>query len=95
MSEGEERRGWAAMIFPAGSADVFGAVRGSRQLHWTREAAFKEAEAWVAEMRAGPIRWESVGDGIMIGRIRGYGVVVRSVLLPLGPPPPSVEGESA
>jgi hypothetical protein len=82
------------MIFPAGVADVFGAVRGSRRLHWTREAACEEAEAWAEEMRAGPMRWESVGDGIMIGGIRGYGVVIRSILLPLGPPPRREDRES-
>jgi hypothetical protein len=88
MKAGErERRAWAAMIFAIGQADVFGAVRGSPRLHWTLEGARREAEGWVEEMRAGPIAWASVEDGIAVGRIEGHAIVLRSILLPLGPPP--------
>jgi len=33
----EDRRVWAVMIFPSGpaAAEVVGAVRGSKRLHWT------------------------------------------------------------
>jgi len=83
----KDRCGWAAMIFSTGVGDVFGAVRGSRRLHWTREAARQEAEGWLDEMSAGPIKWEDVDDGTAIGRTRGYRVVIRSIGFPLGPPP--------
>jgi len=54
----EERRGWAAIIYQTGVADVFGALRGSPRLHWTQEAARREAEEWVSEMKSGPIHWQ-------------------------------------
>jgi hypothetical protein len=79
---------WAAILFPTGQADVFGAVRGSPRLHWSIDGARREAEGWAEEMRAGPIAWSSLEDGVVaVGRIKGHAVVLRSILLPLGPPP--------
>ena len=78
----EDRCGWAAMIFPAGIADVVGAVRGSRRLHWTQAAARAEAEAWVSEMGIGPIAWQILDDQMLIGRSRSHTIVIRSILLP-------------
>jgi hypothetical protein len=75
------------MIFPSGVTDVFGAVHGSRRLHWTQRGAREEAQKWVTEMGAGQIAWEILDDQMAIGRIRGHSVVVRSILLPLSPPP--------
>lgn len=88
----EDRRGWAVMLYPSGVVDVFGAVRGSSRLHWTPRAAREEAQDWIEEMRIGPISWESIDDQIMIGRTRTHCVVIRSILLPLGEPPPAVVG---
>jgi hypothetical protein len=84
------RRGWAAMIFSSGIADVIGAVRGSPRLHWTQRAAQEETQAWAIEVGHGRIVWESLDDQMAIGRMPGYTVVVRSILLPLGRP----EGET-
>ena len=86
MTREANRRGWAAMIFPSGIADVIGAVRGSPRLHWTRQAAREEAQAWATEMGHGRIVWESLDDQMVIGRIPGHAVIVRSILLPLGRP---------
>jgi hypothetical protein len=61
MTDPEDRRGWAAMIYPTGVSDVFGAVRGSLRLHWTQRAAREEAEHWVGEMDPPrTIRWETL-----------------------------------
>jgi hypothetical protein len=86
MTREANRRGWAAMIFSSGIADVIGAVRGSLRLHWTQRAAQEEARAWATEMGHGRIVWESLDDQMVIGRIPGHTVVVRSILLPLGSP---------
>ena len=86
MTREANRRGWAAMIFTSGIVDVIGAVRGSPRLHWTQQAAREEAHAWATEMGHGRIVWESLDDQMAIGRIPGYAVVVRSILLPLGRP---------
>ena len=86
MAREANRHGWAAMIFPSGVADVIGAVRGSPRPHWTQRAAQKEAQAWATEMGHGRIVWESLDDKMVIGRIPGHAVVVRSILLPLGRP---------
>jgi hypothetical protein len=86
-----ESRGWAAMLFPAGPAvaEVTGALRGSRRLHWTMRAAQQEAEGWVDEMKLEPIRWEVIDDQCVIGRSNdAHTVVLRSVLLPEGAAPP-------
>jgi hypothetical protein len=82
-----ERRVWAAILFVTGQADVFGAVRGSPRLHWSFDDAKLEAEGWVEEMRAGPIAWARIEDGIAVGRTKGHAIVLRSILPPLGPPP--------
>ena len=90
MTNPEDRRGWAAMIYPTGVSEVFGAVRGSLRLHWTQRAAREEAEQWVGEMDPPrTIRWETLDDLMAIGRIDGHAVVIRSILLPLGDPPRS------
>ena len=86
MTREANRRGWAAMIFSSGIADVIGAVHGSPRLHWTQRAAQEEAQAWAIEMGHGRIVWESLDDQMAIGRMPGYTVVVRSILLPLGKP---------
>ena len=86
MTREANRRGWAAMIFSSGIADVIGAVHGSPRLHWTQRAAQEEAQAWAIEMGHGRIVWESLDDQMAIGRMPGYTVVVRSILLPLGRP---------
>jgi hypothetical protein len=82
-----ERHVWAAMLLATGQADVFGAVRRSPRLHWSFDGAKLEAEGWVEEMEAGPIAWARIEDGIAVGRTKGHAVVLRSILLPLGPPP--------
>ena len=82
-----ERQVWAAILFATGQVDVFGAVRGSPRLHWSFDGAKLEAEGWAEEMGAGPIVWARIEDGIAVGRIKGHAVVLRSVLLPLEPPP--------
>jgi hypothetical protein len=83
-----ERRVWAAMLFPSGigAAEVIGALRGSRRLHWSMREARAEAEKWAAEMKFGPIHWEVVDDEVVIGRNHDHIAVLRSVLLPQGQP---------
>jgi len=85
--EPQDRRAWAAMIFSTGVAEIFGALRGSARLHWTQANAQHEAECWISEMRAGPLRWQTIDDQIAIGRCDSHVVVVRSILLPCGDPP--------
>jgi hypothetical protein len=84
-----EERGWAAMIFPCGpaAAEIIGAVRGSKRLHWTLKAARAEADKWVEELKIGPIRWSILDDQFVIGRNTSHVVILRSVLLPLGAAP--------
>jgi|SRR5215472_6013723 len=79
----DEPRAWAAIIF-GDSPDVVGATRRSERLHWSREAAQREAEEWLG---AGPISWQSMGDWMMLGRVRQRIAVVTGVLLPKGDPP--------
>ena len=86
MTQEANRCGWAATILASGTADVFGAVRRSSRLHWTQGAAQAEAQAWATEMGHGEIFWGSLDDQMVIGRIPGHAVVVRSILLPLGRP---------
>jgi hypothetical protein len=84
-----ERRVWAAMLFPSGAiagGAVTGALRGSRRLHWTMREARAEAEQWAAEMSFGPIRWETLDDQMVIGRNHNHTAVLRSILLPEGQP---------
>jgi hypothetical protein len=84
MTQEADRRGWAATILVSGTPDVIGAVRRSSRLHWTQRAAQAEAQAWATEMGHGVIIWGSLDDQMLIGRIPGHAVVVRSILLPLG-----------
>jgi hypothetical protein len=86
--EREERRVWAALLYPSGVADVFGALRGSQRLHWTSQRARAEAEEWIEEMRIGPVTWKSIDNQVIIGRSRTHVVVIRSILLPRGEPLP-------
>ena len=86
MTQEANRRGWAAMIFPSGIAEVIGAVRGSPRLHWTQRTAREQAQAWATEMGHGQIAWETLDDQMVIGRIPGHAIVIRSILLPLGSP---------
>jgi hypothetical protein len=80
-----EERGWAAMLYPCGAAaaEIVGAVRGSKRLHWTQKAARAEANKWIVELKIGPIVWEIVEDQVVIGRNTSHVVILRSVLLPL------------
>jgi hypothetical protein len=89
VGKAKDRRAWAAMLYPSGVGDVFGALRGSPRLHWTPRAACAEAQDWIASMRIGPITWESVDDQVIIGRVPTHRVVIRSILLPSGEPPSS------
>ena len=82
-----ERQVWAATLLATGQTDVFGAVRRSPRLHWSFDGAKLEAEGWAEEMSAGPIAWARIENEIAVGRIKGHAVVLRSILLPLGPPP--------
>jgi len=86
VTEEANRRGWAATILASGTADVIGAIRRSSRLHWTQRAAREEAQAWATEMGHGQIIWGNLDDEMLIGRIPGHAVVVRSILLPLGRP---------
>jgi hypothetical protein len=82
---------WAAVLYRAGVADMFGAVRVSPRLHWTEGAARKEAQGWIEEMQIGPIIWEwlddqmVIGDQIVIGRNGIYLIIIYGMLLPTGP----------
>jgi hypothetical protein len=85
----EDRRVWAVMIFPSGpaAAEVVGAVRGSKRLHWTMQGARDEADTWIDEFRIGPIQWQILDDEMAIGRNSSHVVVIRGILLPRGGPP--------
>jgi hypothetical protein len=90
----ENRRVWAAAIFPIGHAEVFGGMWDSDQLHWTRAAAIGEIENQVVKMGLLPMQWTSGAGNLMIGRThypgneqRGFAAMVRSVRLPEGEPP--------
>jgi hypothetical protein len=79
------RRAWWVQVVQAGGPairDVFGAVRISQRLHWTRAEARAEGERFVAELGGGEIRWEIIDDTCAIGRFRGHAIMVRSILLP-------------
>ena len=90
----ENRRVWAAAIFPIGHAEVFGGMWDSDQLHWTRAAAIGEIENHVVKMGLLPMQWTSGAGDLMIGRThypgneqRVFAAMVRSVRLPEGEPP--------
>src|SRR6516162_11515023 len=77
-----EPRAWAAIVF-GDTPDVVGATRRSERLHWSREAAQREAEEW---LETGPIAWQRMGEWMMLGRDGQRIVVVTGVLLPKGDP---------
>jgi hypothetical protein len=80
------RKVWAAAIWPREIPEVLGALRVSRQLHWTRQAACEEAEEWCRLAQTGPVNWEIVDDWIVIGRLSNeQTAVVRGLLLPEPP----------
>jgi hypothetical protein len=85
----EDTPAWAAMLFPLNPQGIRGAIRVSRRLHWTCEAARAEADAWIAELGLGKIAWRVIDgqDDILIGYCDRYEAVVRSALLPEGLPP--------
>ena len=88
--DAEPLGGWKATLFSGRRDDrpVFGAVRTTQQLHWTKEGARAEAEGWIANMRLAPItNWEDVDDRWTIGRNSTHYVIVRRILLPDGPAP--------
>ena len=62
------RRVWAAAIFPIGHAEVFGGIWDSDRLHWTRAAAIAEIENHVVRMGLLPMQWTSGAGDLMIGR---------------------------
>ena len=85
-----ERRVWLAVVYSIGNADIFGAAWDSDRLHWTREAAEKEALKLVSDLGLSPIQWTEINEVWAIGRCHKiehetdlYGVTVRGVLLPL------------
>jgi hypothetical protein len=84
MAIASERRVWLAILFPAGVADVVGAVRASVRLHWTVQEARDEAERWVEEMRIGSITWGAADEQIVVGRTPTHVAVVRGIPLPRG-----------
>ena len=88
-----ERRGWAAMLYPSGVSDLVGALRGSPRLHWTPQAAREEAQGWIEAMRIGPVTWGAIDDQVFIGRSPTHVIVIRSILLPNGKPPPKARGD--
>jgi hypothetical protein len=90
----ENRRVWAAAIFPIGHAEVFGGMWDSDQLHWTRAGAISEIENHVVKMGLLPMQWTSGAGDLMIVRThypgneqRGFAAMIRSVRLPEGEPP--------
>src|SRR5271166_5306753 len=48
--EVDERRVWAAAIFPIGHSEVFGGMWDTNQLYWTRAEAIAEIEDQVIKM---------------------------------------------
>jgi hypothetical protein len=91
MSYASTQRAWWVQVVQAGGAairEAFGAVRISDRLHWTQAEARAEAEKFCAELGDGEIHWEAIADDCVIGRFRHYAVMLRSILLPRGDPPP-------
>ena len=52
------------------------------RLHWKQADDSCELEGWVTQMGLDAVRWETVDDETLIGRIPGHFVVVSSLLLP-------------
>ena len=89
-----ERRVWLAVVYPIGNADIFGGAWDRDRFHWTREAAESEALEMASDLGLSPVQWTEINEVWAIGRCHKigretdlYGVTVRGVLLPLGPPP--------
>jgi hypothetical protein len=99
----DKRRIWGAAIFPIGRAEVFGGIWDSNRLHWTRAIAVSEIEAHVIEIGLLPLQWSrgNVKNGdLLIGSThvpskekQAFGVLVRSIRLPEGEPPPDLSRE--
>jgi hypothetical protein len=92
VTDHTRQRAWATFILPIASPHIFGAACRSERLHWTFAEAVKEAEHFAASLgRNEKIEWvvrdEQDEDIYAFGRIPGYGIVVASMLLPLGEPP--------
>ena len=92
----KDRVVWGAVLFRTTNPQVVeGAiVRRSERLHWTSEAAKEEVLGWMRQLPeikpAGGIEWQSAED-FAIGRSANdpnHVAVIRSMLLPLGKPPP-------
>jgi hypothetical protein len=64
----ENRRVWAAAIFPIGNSEVFGGMWDSDQLYWTRAEAVAEIEDHVVKMGLLPMEWTTGEGDLMIGR---------------------------
>ena len=82
LDDGWEPRVWCAMIYVADGRDVAGAVRRSKRLHWKQEDARREVERWMTEIGLAAVRWQIADDETLVGRIPGYFVVVKGLLLP-------------
>jgi hypothetical protein len=94
MPRGEregERRVWLAVVYPIGHAGIFGGGWDRDRLHWTREAAEREALEMASDLGLSPIDWTEITEVWAIGRCHKidcetdlYGVTVRGVRLPTG-----------
>jgi hypothetical protein len=89
-----ERRVWLAVVYPIGYAEIFGGAWDRDGLHWTREAAERETLEMASDLGLSPVQWTEINKVWAIGRCHKiaretdlYGVTVRGVLLPPGPPP--------
>lgn len=90
----DERRVWAAAIFPIGQSEVFGGLWDTDQLYWTRAEAIAEIEAHVIKMGLLPMEWTNGEGDLLIGRTHypnkeqpSFAVLVRSARLPKGESP--------
>ena len=84
------RNVWAALLFPSGASDVFGATRQANRLHWTQKDARIEACRLVDALGKGSVRWEILDDTCAVGKAQDTTVVTFSIELPSGPPPPAL-----
>jgi hypothetical protein len=91
-----DRRVWASVLFRTTTPDIIeGAiVKRSERLHWSRESAMEEAQAWADELtnprRPSKIEWRNIDDNMAIGWFvdqPNHTAVARSMLLPQGRPP--------
>jgi hypothetical protein len=91
----KDRVVWGAVLFRTTSPQVVAGaiVRRSERLHWTDQAAKAEVLQWMRELPhsgAGDgIEWQSAED-VIIARFADdphHVAVIRSMLLPGGPPP--------